>query len=41
MAAAPTAESLERDAVRGAAARLQQQLSQLESLMARGPDPVE
>jgi len=38
---APGAEGLERDSVREAAARLQQQLGELETLMTRGPDPIE
>jgi len=41
MDAVPTAEGVERAALREAASRLQQQLSGLEGLMARGPDPVE
>ena len=41
MEAAPAAEPIPRDAVRSAAERLASQLGQLESLMARGPDPVE
>ena len=41
MQLAATAEHVRADTVRGAASRLQDQLGQLESLMARGPDPVE
>ena len=41
MEAGATAEHVRADAVRGAASRLQDQLGQLESLMARAPDPIE
>ena len=41
MELAATAEHVRADTVRGAASRLQDQLGQLESLMARSPDPVE
>jgi two-component system chemotaxis response regulator CheB len=41
MEAGATAEHVRADAVRGAASRLQDQLGQLETLMARAPDPIE
>jgi two-component system, chemotaxis family, protein-glutamate methylesterase/glutaminase len=41
MEAGATAEHVRADAVRGAASRLQDQLGQLESLMARAPEPIE
>jgi len=41
MAATPAAEDTRRDAVQGAAVRLQSQLGQLERLMAEVPEPIE
>ena len=41
MGAPATTETIRPEAVRGAASRLQGQLSRLESLMARGSDPIE